>query len=161
MIKRLLALDGVIAVSRFRDDGAFIDGHGLLPVHELAELAHFAHDYKRIVQGNADQLSMFTQLKGWTPPGGWIVRGANMTVCSVGNLVCVVDNAEGNVTEVLDALPISAGATAPRFPTGVSLAAGAGRVPPPVLQGTSPSLRQESSPAPSTSSPGPTSPRTP
>jgi roadblock/LC7 domain-containing protein len=104
VIKRLLALDGVVAISQFRDDGAFVVGYGTLPTHELAELAHFAHDYKRIVQGNADQLSMFTQLKGWTPPGGWVVRGTSMSVCSVGNLACVVANDEANLTEILDEL---------------------------------------------------------
>ncbi|MCB1792469.1 MAG: DUF2173 family protein [Gammaproteobacteria bacterium] len=104
MIKQLLAVDGVMAVCRFRDDGAYVEGYGVLPEYELAALAHFAHEYKRIVQGNADQLSMFTGIKGWTPPGGWIVRGAQMTVCSVGNLVCTVANADGNLSEVMRGL---------------------------------------------------------
>lgn len=104
MIKQMLAVDGVMAVCRFRDDGAFIEGYGVLPEQELVALAHFAHDYKRIVQGNADQLSMFTDIKGWTPPGGWIVRGARMTVCSVANLVCTVENADGNLSEVMENL---------------------------------------------------------
>ena len=101
MIKRLLAVDGVVAACQFRDDGAFVEGYGLMPDEQLQALAHFAHDYKRIVQGNADQLAMFTDVDGWTPPGGWIVRGAGMTVCSVGNLVCVFEDAEGNPTEVM------------------------------------------------------------
>jgi len=104
LIKQMLAVDGVMAVCRFRDDGAFIEGYGVLPEQELVALAHFAHDYKRIVQGNADQLSMFTDIKGWTPPGGWIVRGARMTVCSVANLVCTVENADGNLSEVMENL---------------------------------------------------------
>lgn len=104
MIKRLLALDGVLAICHFRDDGKFIEGYGFMPDEQLEALASFAHDYKRIVQGNADQLSMFTQLKGWTPPGGWIVRGTIMTVASAGNLVCVVQNDEANLTEVVQQL---------------------------------------------------------
>jgi roadblock/LC7 domain-containing protein len=104
MIRRLLALDGVTAVCQFRDDGAFVEGHGLMPDEQLRALAHFAHDYKRIVQGNADQLSMFTGVKGWTPPGGWIVRGAGMTVCSIANLVCVVENAEAQLDRVMGEL---------------------------------------------------------
>jgi roadblock/LC7 domain-containing protein len=101
VIKRLLAIDGIMAVAAFRDDGAFVEGYGMLPDDQLEQLAHFAHDYKRIVQGNADQLSMFTKLKGWTPPGGWVVRGAGMSVCSVSNLVCIVENGEANVTQIL------------------------------------------------------------
>lgn len=104
MIKQLLAIDGVVAVCRFRDDGAFVEGFGMMPTDELVALAHFAHDYKRIVQGNADQLSMFTGMGGWTPPGGWIVRGAQMSVCSVANLVCVVENAGTNLGEVMGSL---------------------------------------------------------
>ncbi|HHI76937.1 MAG TPA: DUF2173 family protein [Gammaproteobacteria bacterium] len=101
MIKRLLAVDGVVAVCKCRDDGAFVEGYGLMPDDQLEALAHFAHDYKRIVQGNADQLSMFTGVAGWTPPGGWIVRCSGMSVCSVGNLVCVLQNDEGNLDEVM------------------------------------------------------------
>ncbi len=63
-----------------------------------------AQDYKRIVQGNADQLSMFTGIRGWTPPGGWIVRGATMSVCSVANLVCTVEHPDANLSEVMEAL---------------------------------------------------------
>lgn len=104
MIKRLLALDGVTAVCQFRDDGAFVEGYGLLGEEQMRRLAKFAHDYKRIVQGNADQLSMFTQVRGWTPPGGWMVRSASLSVCSVGNLVCLVTNAEGSVSEIMGEL---------------------------------------------------------
>ena len=104
MIRRLLALDGVLAACRFRDDGAFVEGLGLLDEEGLRRLARFAHDYKRMVQGNADQLSMFTGMPGWTPPGGWIVRGARNSVCSVANLVCLLDNGEARLGEVMRAL---------------------------------------------------------
>ena len=42
-----------------------------------------------------------TGLPGWAPPGGWIVQGARQTVCSVGNLVCFIDNAEASLNEVM------------------------------------------------------------
>jgi len=104
MIKRLLALDGVLVVCQFRDDGALVDGYGMMDEAHMAGLAKFAHDYKRMVQGNADQLSMFTQMRGWTPPGGWLVRGPALSVCSVGNLVCVVDHAEASLNEIMQQL---------------------------------------------------------
>jgi len=104
VLRRLLALDGVLVVCRFRDDGAFVDGMGLLDPAGLRRLARFAHDYKRMVQGNADQLAMFADMRGWTPPAGWIVRGARMSVCSAANLVCLVDNAEADLGEVMRAL---------------------------------------------------------
>lgn len=104
MLKRLLVLDGVQVVCQFRDDGAFIAGHGLLEQAMMSRLAKFAHDYKRLIQGNADQLSMFTGRRGWTPPRGWIVRGPETSVCSVGNLVCLVDNHEGSLNTIMVAL---------------------------------------------------------
>jgi roadblock/LC7 domain-containing protein len=100
----MLAVDGVMSVCRFRDDGVFVEGYGLMSDAELEALARFAHEYKRIVQGNADQLSMFTGQSGWTPPNGWIVRGQKMTVCSVANLVCTVANADANLDDVMQTL---------------------------------------------------------
>jgi len=104
MLKRLLALDGVMAVCQFRDDGQLIQGYGMADEAMLARLAKFALDYKRMVQGNADQLAMFTQTRGWTPPGGWIVRGQQLSVCSVANLVCVIDLREIDLNTVMAAL---------------------------------------------------------
>ena len=104
MIKQMLAVDGVMAVCQYRDDGAFVEGYGVLPESELVALALFSHVYIRIVLGYADQLSMFTDIRGWTPPAGWIVRGATMSVCGVANLVCTVENADGNLTEVMEHL---------------------------------------------------------
>jgi len=101
MIKQLMILDGVMAVARFRDDGAFVEGMGMQDESQLAGLAKFAHDYKRIVQGNADQLSMFTQVPGWTPPAGWLVQSAQVTICSVGNIVCLVDSNNASINEVM------------------------------------------------------------
>ena len=101
MIRRMLAVDGVVAIAQFRDDGDYVAGYGMMPDEQLTALAHFAHDYKRIVQGNADQFSMFTDVSGFTPPTGWMVRGSGMSVCSIGNFVCIVDDSEGNLNEVM------------------------------------------------------------
>jgi len=104
MIKRLLALDGVQAVARFRDDGTCSEGYGAIDETAMKNLCKFALDYKRMTQGNADQLSMFTGKRGWTPPAGWQVRGRDVTVCSVGSLVCLVENKERSLNQVLQQL---------------------------------------------------------
>ncbi|MCB1878332.1 MAG: DUF2173 family protein [Chromatiales bacterium] len=101
MIRRALALDGVTVICRFRDDGMLVEAYGLIAQEQMAGLAKFAYEYKRIVQGNADQLSMFTQVAGWTPPRGWVVHGKAVAVCSVGNLVALINADEGNVSEVM------------------------------------------------------------
>lgn len=101
MIRRVLALDGVAVVCQFRDDGSLVNGYGVLDRAMMERLAKFAHDYKRMVQGNTDQFSMFTQLPGWAPPTGWLVRGERATVCCVGNLVCFADNRQASINEVM------------------------------------------------------------
>lgn len=101
MIKRLLALDGVDVVCHFRDDGTLIEGYGLMNRENMVNLARFAHDYRRMVQGNADQLSMFTGMSGWTPPSGWVMRSDKRSLCGVANIVCVVNNDEGALNDIL------------------------------------------------------------
>ncbi len=101
MIRRVFALDGVAVVCQFRDDGTLVKGYGMLDRALMERLAKFAHDYQRMVQGNTDQFSMFTGLPGWTPPRGWLVRGAQTSVCCVGNLVCFADNRQASLNEVM------------------------------------------------------------
>ncbi len=101
MIKRLLLLDGVDVVCHFRDDGSLVEGYGLMAQADMVELAKFAHDYRRMIQGNADQLAMFTGMRGWTPPRAWIVRGLTVSTCCVANLVCIVQNAEASLNAIL------------------------------------------------------------
>jgi len=47
---------------------------------DMVKLAKFAHDYRRMIQGNADQLALFTGMRGWTPPRAWIVRGVAVSL---------------------------------------------------------------------------------
>ena len=101
MIRRLLALDGVNVVCHFRDDGYLIEGYGLMSRNDMDRLARFARDYRRMIQGNADQLAMFTNMRGWTPPRGLVVCGATPSVCGVANLVCVVDSSGAPLNEIL------------------------------------------------------------
>ncbi len=103
-LARVEALPGVVAVCRFRDDGSLIEAAGQLPAERTAHLARFAHWYRRAVSGNTDLLSLLSQMPGWSPSQGWIVRGASIGVCSVGNLVCLFEHPEGAVSEIVQAL---------------------------------------------------------
>jgi Uncharacterized conserved protein len=103
-LRKILVLDGVTAVCRFRDDGAVMEAQGMLPPELMERLAHFAQWYRRMVSGNTDLLSLFSQMRGWSPSQGWVVKGASMTVCSHGNTVCLVNNAEGSLNEIMRAL---------------------------------------------------------
>ena len=103
-LKKIRVLNGVVAVCRFRDDGVIMDAAGLLPQDLIERLAHFAQWYRRMVSGNTDLLSLFTQMRGWSPSQGWIVQGEGMTVCSAGNLVCMFENGQGSLNQIMQAL---------------------------------------------------------
>ncbi|NTV87295.1 MAG: DUF2173 family protein [Burkholderiaceae bacterium] len=103
-LKKILVLDGVTAVCRFRDDGVVMEAEGVLSRDLMERLARFAQWYRRMVSGNTDLLSLFSQMRGWSPSQGWIVQGSAMTVCSVGNMVCMFENAQGSLNEIMQAL---------------------------------------------------------
>jgi roadblock/LC7 domain-containing protein len=104
MLKRLLVLDGVVAVCRFQDDGAVTEAAGVIPDEMITNMARFAHWYRRMISGNSDVFSLFSQMNGWTPARGWIVKGNQMSVCSVGNVVAMLENKDASVNEVMLAL---------------------------------------------------------
>ncbi|MBT9568753.1 MAG: DUF2173 family protein [Thiobacillus sp.] len=103
-LRKILVLDGVTAVCRFRDDGVVMEAEGVLSRELMERMAKFSQWYRRMVSGNTDVLSLFSQMRGWSPSQGWIVQGASTTVCSVGNMVCMVDNAQGSLNEIMRAL---------------------------------------------------------
>jgi roadblock/LC7 domain-containing protein len=103
-LKKLLVLDGVIAVCRFQDDGSIMDAAGMLPQDMMERMAKFAQWYRRMVSGNLDLVSLFSQMRGWAPSQGWVVHGEQMTVCSVGNVVCMIQNGQGTLKPLMKAL---------------------------------------------------------
>lgn len=104
MLKRLLVLDGVVAVCRFQDDGTVVDAVGVISDEMMNKLAHFSHWYRRMISGNSDVFSLFSQMNGWTPARGWIVKGDRMSVCSVANVVAMIENKDASVNEIMRAL---------------------------------------------------------
>lgn len=103
-LKKLLVMDGVVAVCRFQDDGSIMDAVGMLPPEMMERLAKFSQWYRRMVSGNMDLLSLFSQMRGWSPSQGWIVHGAKTTICSYANLVCMVQNDQGSLHEIMQTL---------------------------------------------------------
>ena len=104
MLKRLLVLDGVVAVCRVQDDGTIIDSAGLISDEMMTQMAHFALWYRRMISGNSDVFSLFSQMNGWTPARGWIVKGAQMSVLSVANIVAMVENKDAAINPIFAAL---------------------------------------------------------
>lgn len=103
-LKKMLVLNGVMAVCRFQDDGSIMEAAGVLPADMTERLAKFAMWYRRMVSGNTDLLSLFSQMPGWSPSKGWVVHGAEVSVCSWANMACMVKNAEGSLQDIMKAL---------------------------------------------------------
>ena len=103
-LRKILAMDGVTAICRFRDDGVLMEAEGMLSQDLMERLAKFAQWYRRMVSSNTDVFSLFSQMRGWSPSQGWIVQGDTMTVCSAGNMVCLFENARGSLNDVMQAL---------------------------------------------------------
>jgi roadblock/LC7 domain-containing protein len=104
MLKRLLVLDGVVAVCRFQDDGTIVESVGMIPQEMMDKLGRFALWYRRMISSNTDVFSLFSQMNGWAPSRGWVVRGEKMSVCSVTNLVAMVENQSASLNEIMRAL---------------------------------------------------------
>lgn len=85
-------------------DGVLMAAEGMLSQDLMERLAKFAQWYRRMVSSNTDVLSLFSQMRGWSPSQGWIVQGDKITACSSGNMVCLFENAQGSLNEVMRAL---------------------------------------------------------
>jgi roadblock/LC7 domain-containing protein len=104
MLKRLLVLDGVIAVCQFQEDGSVINAEGLITDEAMRKLAKFALWYRRMISGNTDVFSLFSQMNGWAPSRGWIVRGDKMSVCSMANVVALVEHKNASINQIMRTL---------------------------------------------------------
>ena len=51
-----------------------------------------------------DLLSLLGGAQGWSPAQGWIMRGAVLSVCGMGNLSCAFESAEGRLDVIMRAL---------------------------------------------------------
>lgn len=104
MLRRLLVMNGVIAACEFQDDGSVTNAAGQIPDETMRNLARFALWYRRMISGNTDAFSLFSQMNGWAPSRGWIVRGNEMTVCCIANYVALLDSKSASIDAVMKGL---------------------------------------------------------
>ncbi|HSJ81869.1 MAG TPA: DUF2173 family protein [Thiobacillus sp.] len=99
----LLEIKGVVAALRFYDDGTLIEAAGEIdPLHtELA--AELCYANGRILHHGSDVLTTISGKAGW-PPRGWVMMGDGLSICTIANVVCFVENSEVSFNETLKAL---------------------------------------------------------
>ena len=99
----LLDIQGVVAALRFYDDGTLMEAAGEIdPLHtELA--AELCYATGRILHHSSDVLTTISGKAGW-PPRGWMMMGDGLSICTIANVVCFVENSAVSFNQTLKAL---------------------------------------------------------
>jgi roadblock/LC7 domain-containing protein len=101
IVKQLMAIPGVIAAGefayrgdRFSYEGAFTD--------EFARMASILCRANTLsVHMQSEIFDSFAENCGCKPVQGWIVRGATISVCAVGNYFCFIENRAELLNDVM------------------------------------------------------------
>jgi roadblock/LC7 domain-containing protein len=101
IVKQLMAIPGVIAAGEYAYRGDRFSYEGAL-TDEFARMASI------LCRGNTLSVNMqseifdsFAENCGCRPVQGWIVRGAQVTVCAVGNYFSFIENREELLNDVM------------------------------------------------------------
>lgn len=102
-LERIIAVNGVVAVLRFNDDGSIGECIGNLDESQAHLAAQLSYANFRISLQNSDVLTTMFGATGWSPRG-WFMLGNTLSVCTVGNVVCFVNNSGTSFNTVVQAL---------------------------------------------------------
>jgi roadblock/LC7 domain-containing protein len=101
VVSQLMSIPGVIAAGDYAYRGDRFSYEGDLS-EEYARIASI------LCRSNTLSINMQTEMFeslvpncGFRPLQGWVVRGAQMTVCVVGHVFCFVENRAGLLNDVL------------------------------------------------------------
>jgi roadblock/LC7 domain-containing protein len=101
IIKQLMAIPGVIAAGEYAYRGDRFSYEGAL-TDEFARMASILCRANTLsVNMQSEIFDSFAEHCGCRPVQGWIVRGAQITVCAVGNYFSFIENREGLVNDVM------------------------------------------------------------
>ena len=101
IVKQLMAIPGVIAAGEYAYRGDLFSYEGAL-TDEFARMASILCRANTLsVNMQSEILDSFAENCGCRPVQGWIVRGAQMTVCAVGNYFSFIENREDLLNSVM------------------------------------------------------------
>ena len=101
VVKQLMAIPGVIAAGKYAYRGDQFFSQGAL-TDEFARLASImCRENTLAVNMQAEIFDSFAENCGGRPVQGWIVYGANVTVCNVGDHFAFIENREGLLNDVM------------------------------------------------------------
>ena len=101
IVKQLMAIPGVIAAGEYAYRGDLFSYEGAL-TDEFARMASILCRANTLsVNMQSEILDSFAENCGCRPVQGWIVRGAQVTVCAVGNYFSFIENREDLLNSVM------------------------------------------------------------
>ncbi|ANJ67899.1 hypothetical protein A9404_11390 [Halothiobacillus diazotrophicus] len=106
-IGKLAEMPGVIAAGSFTYKGEVIKYVGQLSQKEAQQLSSLCVANLRTVRMQGNMLQALTAYKpgndrcGLHSAKGWVVHGAQTTVCVVSDSFCILKNRDGSLNEVL------------------------------------------------------------
>jgi roadblock/LC7 domain-containing protein len=101
IVKQLMAIPGVIAAGEYAYRGDRFSYEGAL-TDEFARMASILCRANTLsVNMQSEILDSFAENCGCRPVQGWIVRGAQVTVCAVGNYFSFIENREDLLNSVM------------------------------------------------------------
>lgn len=101
IVKQLMAIPGVIAAGEYAYRGDRFSYEGAL-TYEFARMASILCRANTLsVNMQSEILDSFAENCGCRPVQGWIVRGAQVTVCAVGNYFSFIENREDLLNSVM------------------------------------------------------------
>jgi len=101
IVKQLMAIPGVIAAGEYAYRGDRFSYEGAL-TDEFARMASILCRANTLsVSMQSEILDSFAENCGCRPVQGWIVRGAQVTVCAVGNYFSFIENREDLLNSVM------------------------------------------------------------
>jgi len=106
-IGKLMKMPGVIASGYFTYKGEVSDFMGQLTKDEAQQLSSMCYANLRTVRMQGNMLQALTAYKpgnehcGLHSAKGWVVRGAQKTVCVVSDSFCILNNIDGSLNDIL------------------------------------------------------------
>jgi roadblock/LC7 domain-containing protein len=101
IIKQLMAIPGVIAAGEFAYRGDRFSYEGAL-TSEFARMASIlCRSNTMSVHMQSEIFNSFAENCGCRPAQGWIVRGADVSVCNIGNYFAFIENRPELLNDVM------------------------------------------------------------
>ncbi len=101
IVRQLGAMPGVIAAGEYAYHGDDFSFDGALTEEFVHIVSIMCRVNTLVAHMQSEVLDSFTGQTGLRPVQGWVVRGARLSFCAVGNYFAMVDNREGVLDDVV------------------------------------------------------------